>query len=384
MQSTQRQRSAARRRPGPRGRARALATRRSGESRSPPRSCLLNAIYDAPRDASGSAVHAKLDRRTPVHLGAEQQVELRYGCDGRNFVVSVVDRFGALERGHLERSLSKLLDPAGRTPSAGHQRRRARAHAHLRRGQSAHRPRRARALHRGHRGDARLRFQPHRAGARQRSPPVPRRSNLTDGQDRDRPRRRRRHCARRWSARSTRTSTASEILTAAQPGQRVTLRLDGVRSISSLGVRALEHFMQRLGAREVVLEDISAAIANQVTMIPNLLGTRHRHVGEAALRLPELRRRRAAQHSLSAERRHHARAGVYLMRRQDGVRRLFRRILAALNQRARFSNTSCSRIDADLASIDLGASPPRRAQLVEPPRGRTPSRRGLWPLVAES
>ncbi len=63
-----------------------------------------------------------------------------------------------------------------------------------------------------------------------------------------------------------------QILEAAKPGQRVTLRLDGVRSISSLGVRALEHFMQSLGARDVVLEDISAAVANQVTMIPNLLG----------------------------------------------------------------------------------------------------------------
>src|SRR6185312_1569434 len=63
-----------------------------------------------------------------------------------------------------------------------------------------------------------------------------------------------------------------EILGQAKPGQRVTLRLDGVRSISSLGVRALEYFMQKLGDREVVLEDISAAVANQVTMIPNLLG----------------------------------------------------------------------------------------------------------------
>ena len=64
-----------------------------------------------------------------------------------------------------------------------------------------------------------------------------------------------------------------QILEAAQPGQQVTLRLDGVRSISSLGVRALERFMHRLGDRQVVLEDISAAVANQVTMIPNLLGT---------------------------------------------------------------------------------------------------------------
>src|SRR6476619_3562727 len=63
-----------------------------------------------------------------------------------------------------------------------------------------------------------------------------------------------------------------QILEAARPGQRVTLRLDGVRSISSLGVRALETFMLKLGDRQVVLEEISAAVANQVTMIPNLLG----------------------------------------------------------------------------------------------------------------
>jgi hypothetical protein len=62
------------------------------------------------------------------------------------------------------------------------------------------------------------------------------------------------------------------IINAVKPGQRVRLRLDGVRGISSLGVRALESFMAQLGEREVVLEDISAAVANQVTMIPNLLG----------------------------------------------------------------------------------------------------------------
>jgi anti-anti-sigma regulatory factor/predicted RNA-binding Zn-ribbon protein involved in translation (DUF1610 family) len=63
-----------------------------------------------------------------------------------------------------------------------------------------------------------------------------------------------------------------EILAQLQPGQQVRLKLDGVRGISSLGVRALEQFMVRLGEREVVLQDISAAVANQVTMIPNLLG----------------------------------------------------------------------------------------------------------------
>jgi predicted RNA-binding Zn-ribbon protein involved in translation (DUF1610 family) len=62
------------------------------------------------------------------------------------------------------------------------------------------------------------------------------------------------------------------ILEKLRPGQPVHLKLDGVRGISSLGVRALEQFMQKLGDRQVLLEEISAAMANQVTMIPNLLG----------------------------------------------------------------------------------------------------------------
>jgi hypothetical protein len=80
---------------------------------------LLNAIYDAPRDGDGRALHAGLDRRTPVALAAGHEVQLRYGCDGRNFVVSVADRFGALDRGAIVRSLSKLVDPKGARPTPG-------------------------------------------------------------------------------------------------------------------------------------------------------------------------------------------------------------------------------------------------------------------------
>lgn len=64
-----------------------------------------------------------------------------------------------------------------------------------------------------------------------------------------------------------------DILAAAQTARTVILKLDGVRSISSLGVRALESFVRALGAREVLLEEISAALANQLSMIPNLLGS---------------------------------------------------------------------------------------------------------------
>jgi len=64
-----------------------------------------------------------------------------------------------------------------------------------------------------------------------------------------------------------------ELLQAARDSKEVVLQLDGVRSISSLGVRALETFLRELGNRHVVLDEISAALANQLSMIPNLIGS---------------------------------------------------------------------------------------------------------------
>lgn len=54
---------------------------------------------------------------------------------------------------------------------------------------------------------------------------------------------------------------------------KVVMHLAGVRSISSLGVRAFEMFVQALPS-DVVLVHVSPAIASQLTMIPNLCGTR--------------------------------------------------------------------------------------------------------------
>jgi hypothetical protein len=78
---------------------------------------ILNALYDAPRGSDGKPLYAGLDRRTPVTL-EHSTVRVQYGCDGRNFVVSVCDRHGALERPQLTRSLMKILDPGVR-PNAG-------------------------------------------------------------------------------------------------------------------------------------------------------------------------------------------------------------------------------------------------------------------------
>ena len=53
---------------------------------------------------------------------------------------------------------------------------------------------------------------------------------------------------------------------------KVVLHLGGIRSISSLGVRAFEMFVEQLKAHEVVMIHVSPAIASQMVMIPNLGG----------------------------------------------------------------------------------------------------------------
>src|SRR5579883_1166137 len=55
-------------------------------------------------------------------------------------------------------------------------------------------------------------------------------------------------------------------------GVPLVMDLGGVRSISSLGVRAFETFVAALSGRDLVLTDISPAIAAQIAMIPNLVG----------------------------------------------------------------------------------------------------------------
>lgn len=80
---------------------------------------VLNALYDAPRAPDGKPRFAGLDRRTSVKLEPGHEARVQYGCDGRNFVVSVCDRFGALERAHVTRSLMKLLEPSGPKPAGG-------------------------------------------------------------------------------------------------------------------------------------------------------------------------------------------------------------------------------------------------------------------------
>ena len=66
-----------------------------------------------------------------------------------------------------------------------------------------------------------------------------------------------------------------ESITRAAVGcRRAVLHMHGVRSISSLGVRAFETLLRALESAHVAIEldEISAATANQLVMIPSLLG----------------------------------------------------------------------------------------------------------------
>lgn len=66
---------------------------------------LMNAIYDAPTDSTGTAIYNHLSRKNQVILEPQHQSQLRYGSDGVFLAVSVVDPFGALPKDLIVRYL---------------------------------------------------------------------------------------------------------------------------------------------------------------------------------------------------------------------------------------------------------------------------------------
>ena len=98
---------------------------------------LMNALYDAPRNADGGQRNAALDRRDPVALGADETVHMRYGCDGQTLAVAVADPFGSLSKKAVTDRLRKVRDGIPK-PNAGRRRRRPRPGDDLLGRQSAH------------------------------------------------------------------------------------------------------------------------------------------------------------------------------------------------------------------------------------------------------
>jgi hypothetical protein len=79
---------------------------------------LMNALYDAPRNADGAERHAQLDRRVAISLGADETVHMRYGCDGQTLAVAVSDPFGSLTKPAVLDRLRKVRDGVPK-PAAG-------------------------------------------------------------------------------------------------------------------------------------------------------------------------------------------------------------------------------------------------------------------------
>jgi hypothetical protein len=72
---------------------------------------LMNALYDAPVDASGKPLTTTPGKKRKALTGDDRAV-IEYGCDGQRFAVAVRDRFGRFERSVLVRYLDKCLHSA--------------------------------------------------------------------------------------------------------------------------------------------------------------------------------------------------------------------------------------------------------------------------------
>ena len=70
---------------------------------------VMNALYDAPVDAQGHHLFSGIPTRTRITMRTEQDVLVRYACDGKQFAVSVRDAFGTLDRSTVLRYLHKCL-----------------------------------------------------------------------------------------------------------------------------------------------------------------------------------------------------------------------------------------------------------------------------------
>lgn len=69
---------------------------------------IMNAIYDAPADASGKPKYAG-DRKADVLLDVVESAVVKVGTDGTRLVLQVRDPFGRLERKHVVEGLARGL-----------------------------------------------------------------------------------------------------------------------------------------------------------------------------------------------------------------------------------------------------------------------------------
>ncbi|MEN9722025.1 MAG: hypothetical protein RJB38_11 [Pseudomonadota bacterium] len=69
---------------------------------------LMNAIYDAPTDATGKHIYVSTPRNTEFELKDKASVELHVAFDGEVVALTAVDLFGSLEKAKLLGAISKI------------------------------------------------------------------------------------------------------------------------------------------------------------------------------------------------------------------------------------------------------------------------------------
>lgn len=68
---------------------------------------IVNALLHAPRDEKGTLKYEHLGPVPGLEVAVEDAAEVAWGCDGQRLMLSVADRFGALERARITHYLAK-------------------------------------------------------------------------------------------------------------------------------------------------------------------------------------------------------------------------------------------------------------------------------------
>jgi hypothetical protein len=72
---------------------------------------ITNAVVHAPCDASGQAKYENQTPRSTIQLEQTEYISVRYGCDGQRLMLSVLDRFGRLNKEALFRYVFRAMTP---------------------------------------------------------------------------------------------------------------------------------------------------------------------------------------------------------------------------------------------------------------------------------
>jgi hypothetical protein len=71
---------------------------------------IMNAIFNAPRSGVGEGKYTSVERREHIVLEPQEEVTVRYACDGKNVLLSVRDQFGSLTRDVIVKYLERCFD----------------------------------------------------------------------------------------------------------------------------------------------------------------------------------------------------------------------------------------------------------------------------------